>query len=623
MGWKADAGTIKADGSGGVDFWTADGSLSSYVTDISAVPSNLRKIVAAVPPVLTATVVDATTILVRWLSIFNATTYELYRDGVLIFAGAGNSYTDSNLAQGTTYSYTIKSYNIRAGAGPASAPILAVTPIFSTTRRWTPGHYVAIADFQRVAAGGIPNPTVVSNAGPVSTGVKALVVRYDWNEIETSQNTFDWTRLNKEIAQCATLGVQLFPMIVVRNFAGSNVVGFTGALAGQVTGTLTAAVTNGSYGCLFANDDVRIVTVTGGTHVTWSGALSADPAIHFTASVGGALSGTLTAALANGPHTVLFSNGQLRTVTVANSTAASWTPALSAGVVTAGILTDGVTNLTSNSPLPQYLWNYAQPFTTSLASGGGGWQAWRWSPTLLARYRVLVNAIGTHLDSNPNFGGIATQETSTGSSAGGVASTYTLDGFVGTDAYTSAGYIAAMKKETDYIATACPSARQLLYANFISGTSNNQGTSLLLDLAIYGQTNGVIWGGPDLVTDLEPGQINTRCYTNYTKVHNGTEGVLAPGPTFCSIQSAEWTGQQPAQVGTVNLQDLYNYATSTFTYTTGGARDHSPTAPSTQRSPLNLDIIVTDWHNTGSPSYAIDWRPIIAAHPTFGTVTPA
>lgn len=560
MGWKADASTIKADGSGGVDFWTADGSLSSYVTDVSAAPSNLRKIVAAVPPVLTATVVDSTTILVRWLSIFNATAYELYRDGVLIFAGSGNSYTDSGLATGTSFSYTIKSYNIRAGAGPASSPTIGITPVVSSARRWTPGHYIAIADFQRVAAGGIPNPTVVSNAGPVSTGVKALVVRYDWNEIETSQNVFNWTRLDKEIGQCATLGVQLFPMIVVRNFTGSTNVTFTGSVGGATSGTLSAAVANVTYGMLFSNNDVRIVTVTGGTHAAWSGA------------------------------------------------------------ITAGSVTTAVMNPATNSPLPSYLWGYGQPFIAGVGTGSGGWQSWRWSPTYLARYRVLVNAIGTRYDANPNFGGIATQETSTGSSNGGVASTYTLDGFVGTDAYTSAGYIGAMKKETDYIATACPHARQLQYTNFISGVSNSQGTSLLLDLAIYGQTNGVIWGGPDLVTDLEPGQINTRCYTNYNKVHFGTGGVLVPGPTFCSIQSAEWTGASPAQVGTVNLPDLYNYATSSFTYSTG--RDHSPTAPSTQRSPLNLDIIVTDWHNTGSPSYAVDWRPIVAAHPTFGTVTP-
>lgn len=557
-GWTADSAVIE--GSGGPTFWTADGSIAGYVSDASAAPGNVRKIVAAIAPLLTATVVDNTTILVRWLSIFNATSYELYRDGVLIFAGSGNSFTDSGLATGTSYAYTIKSYNVRAGAGPASSPTIGVTPTLSITRRWTPGHYVAIADFQRVAAGGIPNPGLVSNAGPVSTGVKALVVRYDWNEVEASQDTFNWTRMDKEIGQCAALGVQLFMMVVVRNFAGSSSVTFTGSVGGAITGTLTAAVTNGSYGCLFSNNDVRLVTVTGGTHAAWSGA------------------------------------------------------------ITAGSVTTGVLNLTSNSPLPSYLWPYSQPFTASVGSGSGGWQSWRWSPTFLARYRILVNAIGTRYDGNAHFGGIATQETSTGSSAGGVSSTYTLDGFVGSDAYTSAGYIAAMKKETDYIATACPNGRQLLYANFISGTSNNQGTALLLDLAIYGQTNGVIWGGPDLVTDLEPGAINSRCYTNYTKVHNGTGGVLAPGPTFCSIQSAEWTGASPAQVGTVNLSDLYNYATASFTYPTG--RDHSPTAPSTQRSPLNLDIIVTDWHNTGSPSYAIDWRPIVAAHQTFGTYVP-
>lgn len=57
-------------------------------------------------------------------------------------------------------------------------------------------------------------------------------------------------------------------------------------------------------------------------------------AVTFTASVGGATSGTLTAAITNSTYEFVFSNGDVRTVTVTGGTSASWTGALTAGTVT-------------------------------------------------------------------------------------------------------------------------------------------------------------------------------------------------------------------------------------------------------------------------------------------------
>lgn len=54
----------------------------------------------------------------------------------------------------------------------------------------------------------------------------------------------------------------------------------------------------------------------------------------FTASVGGATSGTLTVPIVNGKHPMIFSNGNQRVVTITGGTAATWPVALTAGTVT-------------------------------------------------------------------------------------------------------------------------------------------------------------------------------------------------------------------------------------------------------------------------------------------------
>jgi hypothetical protein len=323
---------------------------------------------------------------------------------------------------------------------------------------------------QQKAAGGIPHSGVISDVGPVSTGVKGLVLRYYWNELEptggSSPSRFVWTRPDKEIAQCQALGVQLVMLIVVKTFDGTN-------------------------------------------------------------------------------------------------------------------------------PAPADLTSYATYFNTPPIPDG--YMMWRWDPTVLARFKQLVDAIGARYDAHPNFAGIATQETSTSGVANG--------------GYTSAGYVAALKAESDYIAAASPSSRHFAYQNFIEGVSNSAGTALLADYAAHIQPNGAIFGGPDLVMG---GAILTRVYPNYTLYHKGTSPVPAAGPTFCSVQNAEWSGISPATPR--SMQSLFDYGRGAIADDDGG-------------KPLNLDIIIWDWHTTPEPgnggqAFNPDATTIIAAHQAFGTYLP-
>lgn len=269
-------------------------------------------------------------------------------------------------------------------------------------------------------------------------------------------------------------------------------------------------------------------------------------------------------------------------------------------------------------------------YATYFPGGGGvpdGYSVWRWNgPVITPRFAFLVQKIGETFDSHPNFAGIATQETST---------SYVAQPAI--DGYSPANYKAGLIAESNNISTYCPSARHFCFINFMGNGTAAQGTLDLATVAAAIQPNGAIVAGPDLCTQ---GGIVSRCYDIYNAYHFGTtvsrtiSGVTTnvkmptKGPTGCSVQNDEWTAKSspPADPPPVSLRNLYNYATSSFTYTSAddvNALDHTP--GSAWPSPLNLDIIFWDWHTSGpagTPVFNGGGTPIIAAHPTFGTFAP-
>ena len=74
------------------------------------------------PAVLSVTSDSAT---IYWNAVANATGYELYQGGVLVYDGPNTSTIISRLAPGTTYSFTVRAYN-SFGTSP-HGPIGAVT----------------------------------------------------------------------------------------------------------------------------------------------------------------------------------------------------------------------------------------------------------------------------------------------------------------------------------------------------------------------------------------------------------------------------------------------------------------------------------------------------------------
>lgn len=67
-----------------------------------------------------------------WSSVSNATSYELKRNGTTVYSGKETSFTDKNLAQGTTYNYSLIAKNIAGNSAPVSLSIKTKVPSLTT-----------------------------------------------------------------------------------------------------------------------------------------------------------------------------------------------------------------------------------------------------------------------------------------------------------------------------------------------------------------------------------------------------------------------------------------------------------------------------------------------------------
>jgi fibronectin type 3 domain-containing protein len=67
-----------------------------------------------------------TSLVVSWNASTGATSYELYRDGALAYAGGATTFTDTGRAGGTTYSYRVQSTSA-SGSSPQSSAAAGIT----------------------------------------------------------------------------------------------------------------------------------------------------------------------------------------------------------------------------------------------------------------------------------------------------------------------------------------------------------------------------------------------------------------------------------------------------------------------------------------------------------------
>lgn len=91
-------------------------------------------------PTLSSTGVTANSVSLAWGAVANASTYNLYRNAVRVQSGlTGTSFTDSGVAAGTAYAYTLTAVDV-SGEGPQSNTVNVTTSASSSAGiLWAPG----------------------------------------------------------------------------------------------------------------------------------------------------------------------------------------------------------------------------------------------------------------------------------------------------------------------------------------------------------------------------------------------------------------------------------------------------------------------------------------------------
>jgi hypothetical protein len=97
-----------------------------------------------------------------------------------------------------------------AGSSAGLATVQAVGSS-ATTRRNNVGHWVDVPRFEQVDFGGVPRSGVSGTQYQAKDrlnglGVKGVVMRYRWRELEPTQGNYTFDRVTTELAQCAAIG---------------------------------------------------------------------------------------------------------------------------------------------------------------------------------------------------------------------------------------------------------------------------------------------------------------------------------------------------------------------------------------------------------------------------------
>ncbi|ROQ26642.1 poly(hydroxyalkanoate) depolymerase family esterase [Streptomyces sp. PanSC19] len=103
-------------------FWGLDGAGQEPAPGSLPAPAGLA----------VASVTDTTASL-RWDAVPGAVSYEIHRGGTKVGGTSSTAYTDTGLAPGTAYGYTVAAVDASGAAGPVSAAVTATTTGYTPT----------------------------------------------------------------------------------------------------------------------------------------------------------------------------------------------------------------------------------------------------------------------------------------------------------------------------------------------------------------------------------------------------------------------------------------------------------------------------------------------------------
>ncbi|MFD4658843.1 PHB depolymerase family esterase [Kitasatospora sp. NPDC058444] len=106
------------------------------------------------PTGLTATAAPGSVAL-GWQSVSGAASYQVFRNDSQVGGVTGTSFTDTGLAAGTTYSYSVAAVDGAGAAGPRSAAVTATTPGGGTSQCFTASNYAHVSAGRATQSGGL------------------------------------------------------------------------------------------------------------------------------------------------------------------------------------------------------------------------------------------------------------------------------------------------------------------------------------------------------------------------------------------------------------------------------------------------------------------------------------
>jgi hypothetical protein len=223
---------------------------------------------------------------------------------------------------------------------------------------------------------------------------------------------------------------------------------------------------------------------------------------------------------------------------------------------------------------PAYLDKY------DVRNRAGGYTMVRWSPVVTTRWMALVKALGAQVDSNKNFEGLATQETSLGFDGSQLKSF----------GYTPEKYRDSYITILSSAARSLPTSRVFWFMNFLVG-----GQNYIANIANAVAPLGVVMGGPDVWPDNK--SLQSKVYPFYTQFYKKM-------PLFGQVENVCYS--EPHMTGGFHtkywtMTELFNYA----------------------RTRMHVSYMFWVRVTQANPKGAYTWMnalPIIAANPNF---TPA
>jgi hypothetical protein len=271
---------------------------------------------------------------------------------------------------------------------------------------------------------------------------------------------------------------------------------------------------------------------------------------------------------------------------------------------------NGATIETTVNPMPADMANnsaYVRLVTTSSGGTSYGYTAIRWDPVVITRWHALITALGAAFDSDPNWYGIAFQE-----SAGGWSDADRTQTNYSDIKYRDA-LINQLKKASDVF----PTSRIFWYTNFFPTPAQDFRLEEVADaIKVYqGGFHGVIMGGPDILPDrgyLTNDNIWARCYPRYRDPPVGSFGEL---PLFCSMQLDSYAHNH-VTAATAASPDPRMPGLPVATWTLGSrwTMDHLFRFG---RDYLHLNYVMWDNRVGSGNDFEPDARLVIAANPTF------